>query len=706
MNGQLILEESTKIKKLKKKVFYKYLKLLFESLSNQQQISEFCFTNVFTFYPYIFRKKLYDLLVSINNEKSIKENFINTFYNIIYGNFINKIKFFFFFFSFEKEDIIHIENVKIIFLHFHYSYCKENIEFINKTLEYTFNYKSKLSFNELTESFKLRNSDLFYLFYFFLIEKFCNEKDIYLLQDFINEKNKKMLDSSFTKEILKSNFDFEYDLLITPTENLFMYLNNNLNLNLIYKEDFSDLNDLIDFEYDLTICKKKILNEINSIESTNDISSIPFLSYNSIYSINNNENKQFNFSKSSFQLKQYNTSIPKKKKSLSSTSVNGNFIKMLTYNLSSNDNCFKDIFFSNDFLLNKANKYLKSDIYLFKNSLLIEYNYVEKNEKKIKLKMIIYNNSFIKESNVIYSKKECMNLYFVKIENQINPNKNSCILYFKNENSQKNFIQKFNRFSGEKNVYNKYKKLTRIGKGAYGQVYLIIPKDKNKKKKYALKIVNKIENKNRDEFETINFLSKINHINIIKCYEIFEDINSFYYIYEYCQNEIFFNLNTISFEEKFKIFKEIINGIEFLHSIGIIHRDLKQHNLLLGNDNNIKIIDFGFSKIITPFQKVDDCLGSFGYFPPEIINGNLYSFEVDYWNIGIISYIFLYDKLPFKEKITVDLINQFHKKKLPSLRKECNITENFKAIVKLLLVVNKEERRKNYNFILKEMNFI
>ena len=183
------------------------------------------------------------------------------------------------------------------------------------------------------------------------------------------------------------------------------------------------------------------------------------MSYNSIYSINNNENKQFNFSKSSFQLKQYNTSIPKKKKSLSSTSVNGNFIKMLTYNLSSNDNCFKDIFFSNDFLLNKANKYLKSDIYLFKNSLLIEYNYVEKNEKKIKLKMIIYNNSFIKESNVIYSKKECMNLYFVKIENQINPNKNSCILYFKKENSQKNFIQKFNRFSGEKNVYNKYKEM-------------------------------------------------------------------------------------------------------------------------------------------------------------------------------------------------------------------------------------------------------
>ncbi len=703
MNGQLILEESTKMKKLNQKVFYKYLKLLFDSLSNQQKISEFCFTNIFTFYPYIFRKKLYDLLISINNGKSIKDNFIKTFYNIIYGNFIIKIKFFFFFFSFEKEDLIHIENVKIIFLHFHYTYCKDNIEFLNKTLQCTFNYKSKISFNELIESFKFKNSDLFYLFYFFLIEKFCNEKDIYLLQDFILFKYKKHLRPLCNDEISKTILDFEYKLLISPTEGLFTYLNQNFHLNLIYKEDFSDLNDLNDFENDFSICKNNILNEINYIESSKE-NNIPFTSYYSIYSNNNENKKKKTTSMNSHQLKQSNTSLEDSRKILSNNLIE-DYIIFLTYNRSNDDNCFKDIFISNNINPNKDNKYMKSDIYLFKNSFLIEYNCVENHKRKIKLKMIIYHNSFIKESNVIFSKKESMNLYYVIIENQINPNKNSYILYFQKENIQKNFIQKFNKFCGVKNIYDKYKTLTRIGKGTYGQVYLTISKDQTQKKKYALKIVNKTESKNRDEYEVINFLSKINHVNIIKCYEIFEDINSFYYIYEYCHNDIFFSLNTISFEDKFKILKDIINGIDFLHSVGIIHRDLKQHNLLLGSDNNIKIIDFGFSKIITPFQKVDDCLGSFGYFPPEIINGNLYSFEVDYWNIGIISYIFLYDKLPFKERITVDLINQFHKKLLPPLRKECNFTDKFKTIVKLLLIVNKEERVKNYNFILKEMNF-
>ena len=87
-----------------------------------------------------------------------------------------------------------------------------------------------------------------------------------------------------------------------------------------------------------------------------------------------------------------------------------------------------------------------------------------------------------------------------------------------------------------------------------------------------------------------------------------------------------------------------------MHNIGIIHRDLKLSNIALTKNNNeveIRIIDFGLSKIIGPNQFCNEGYGTPGYAAPEVINRYNYSFEADIWSIGAITYFLCAGKLPF-----------------------------------------------------------
>ena len=102
---------------------------------------------------------------------------------------------------------------------------------------------------------------------------------------------------------------------------------------------------------------------------------------------------------------------------------------------------------------------------------------------------------------------------------------------------------------------------------------------------------------NRNEIEISKILQEVNHPNIIKIYDVLEDIDNIYLVMEYCpinKEELILNL-----EKKYNLIKQIINGIQFLHGIGIIHRDIKPENILLGSDNNYKIIDFGFADLLS-----------------------------------------------------------------------------------------------------------
>lgn len=105
-------------------------------------------------------------------------------------------------------------------------------------------------------------------------------------------------------------------------------------------------------------------------------------------------------------------------------------------------------------------------------------------------------------------------------------------------------------------------------------------------------------------------------------------------------------------ESEVKFFMlQLLEGLEYLHSQKIIHRDLKLGNLFLNENTNIKIGDFGLATKIDFFgEKKKTICGTPNYIAPEILESKGHSYEVDVWSFGVIVYTLAYGRPPFQSK--------------------------------------------------------
>ena len=228
-----------------------------------------------------------------------------------------------------------------------------------------------------------------------------------------------------------------------------------------------------------------------------------------------------------------------------------------------------------------------------------------------------------------------------------------------------------------------YEFIKELGKGSYGQVFRC--QNKITGNVYACKKMNKKKIKNKEQFKTeINLLRATDHPNIIKLYDIYEDNKYMYLIMEECNGGEFFDSLAKRAKEKkmytekecARIFKQILEAVNYLHAHGVCHRDLKPENILFSNvadDSCLKLIDFGLSKVMDGDNTLKGTVGTTFYMAPEVITGN-YNEKCDIWACGVILYIMLCGKPPFYSQDEEEL-----KKKICSMKYDFNYPE-FKKV--------------------------
>lgn len=206
-----------------------------------------------------------------------------------------------------------------------------------------------------------------------------------------------------------------------------------------------------------------------------------------------------------------------------------------------------------------------------------------------------------------------------------------------------------------------------IGEGTFGKVRLGIHVPTNQK--LAVKILEKEKIKEVADVERVTreifILKQIRHPNIIQLYEIIETPKNLFFIMEHwAKGELFDYIvekGRLEEEEVYKFLEQILSGVEYIHKLNFVHRDLKPENLLLDQNKNIKIIDFGLSNIffrdsMDGQEMLKTACGSPWYAAPEMVAGKKYIPScVDIWSCGIILYAMVCGYLPFEDPDTSKL---------------------------------------------------
>lgn len=198
--------------------------------------------------------------------------------------------------------------------------------------------------------------------------------------------------------------------------------------------------------------------------------------------------------------------------------------------------------------------------------------------------------------------------------------------------------------------------LSVIGRGSYGKVMLCKKKDTGEY--FAIKTIRKSSLSQSNRIHTVmserNILTKASHPFIVSLKFAFQSTSKFYFGLEFVPGgDIGFHLqknHLVHMQDIILYIVEISLALHFLHERGIVYRDLKPENVLLDAEGHVKLTDFGLAKDLY-FQGLTSTMcGTVEYFAPEIVGGESYGVEVDWWTLGIFTYVLLFRKTPFEDK--------------------------------------------------------
>jgi len=211
-----------------------------------------------------------------------------------------------------------------------------------------------------------------------------------------------------------------------------------------------------------------------------------------------------------------------------------------------------------------------------------------------------------------------------------------------------------------------------VGSGSYGKVYRAERCDAEDRRDYAAKVISidKAPKDFLDKFlpRELVICQKLKHPNIVRTHDVINTSNKVVMIMDYAPKGDLLSYcrlrGPLVESAAQKLFKQIADGLHYLHENKIIHRDLKCENILIGMMNQCQIADFGFAREMDGVTSKTFC-GSAAYAAPELLKGREYtSFGADIWSLGCILFIMLTHRMPFKDD-SIAIIIKEHKNNLP-----------------------------------------
>lgn len=199
---------------------------------------------------------------------------------------------------------------------------------------------------------------------------------------------------------------------------------------------------------------------------------------------------------------------------------------------------------------------------------------------------------------------------------------------------------------------------SKLGKGGYAEVKRCTHKPSTELR--AVKIYSKqLYGPGKPEqgkmLEEMNIMAKLDHPNVIRIFDYFEDKKSYYLVMEYCEGgELFDKIKKgvkMTEGEAAKVMRQVISVLAYCHDLGIVHRDLKPENIMLDErktELNIKIADFGTACYLDHNREAHGVIGTSLYMAPEVINFSSYNEKCDMWSCGVILYVLLTRRPPFE----------------------------------------------------------
>ena len=324
------------------------------------------------------------------------------------------------------------------------------------------------------------------------------------------------------------------------------------------------------------------------------------------------------------------------------------------------------------------------------------------------LKLISLRFSYVEEIEKCETLSNS-SLFRVKISSFINKNYKEIIFSSQDEIEMRSFIHELQLLTNHRELEDKYQKLKEIYRGSMSQLFL--GKNIEDNSQVAIKQVSLNSLDKKKSYETIlwendilKFLQKSSHPNIVKTYDIYRNQDFFFFVIEYIpsgnlKNFLLENRSKLSFKELKTIMFQIASAVMFIHSHGIVHRDLKPENILIKKNEKgeliIKLIDFGFGRVLGRLDFVNEPYGTFYYASPEILNKTPYGFKTDIWSLGVIFYLIVVGVNPFGDnEKDLKIVQKNINNAIFSFPEGMTIEPKIKEMIQQCLTVEQKKRPK------------